>query len=115
MAPVVLLMGIGPLVGTRTWGGLVGIGGYPQLLDGGRVTAPRYAIYGLDGDWEVEGHGIAPDIEVQEWPKDVAAGRDLQLERAVQAVMQGLAEHPVVEPKVPPYPNYHRNDGLGRP
>src|SRR5579863_9323158 len=53
--------GLGPLVGKRTWGGLVGIGGYPELIDGGRVTAPRAAIYGLNGDWEVENHGIPPD------------------------------------------------------
>ena len=53
---------LGTLVGTRTWGGLVGIGGYPTLIDGGSVTAPRYAIYGLDGEWEVEGHGIPPDV-----------------------------------------------------
>ena len=57
--------GIGPLVGTRTWGGLVGIGGYPRLMDGGSITAPRWAIYGLKGQWEVENHGIAPDVEVE--------------------------------------------------
>ena len=104
---------LGTLVGTNTWGGLVGIGGYPTLLDGGRVTAPRYAIYGLKGEWEVEGHGIAPDVVVEELPKDVAAGHDAQLERAVQIVMQQLKEHPVPVPAIPPYPNYHRNDGLG--
>ena len=65
--------GIGKLVGTRTWGGLGGIGGYPVLLDGGHVTAPRYAIYGINGEWEVENHGIAPDVPVEELPKDVAA------------------------------------------
>jgi tricorn protease len=104
---------LGTLVGVRTWGGLVGIGGYPTLIDGGSVTAPRYAIYGLNGEWEVEGHGIAPDVEVQELPKDVAAGRDAQLERAVAIVLQQLKEHPVIEPAVPPYPNYHERDGLG--
>jgi tricorn protease len=104
---------LGPLVGVRTWGGLVGIGGYPTLLDGGFVTAPRYAIFGLNGEWEVEGHGIAPDVEVQELPKDVAAGHDAQLERAVAIVLEQLQQHPVVEPKVPPYPNYHERDGLG--
>ena len=104
---------IGTLVGVRTWGGLVGIGGYPALLDGGSVTAPRYAIFGLKGEWEVEGHGIAPDVEVQMLPKDMAAGRDLQLERAVSIVLEQLKEHPVVEPTVPPYPNYHGKDGLG--
>jgi tricorn protease len=104
---------LGTLVGTNTWGGLVGIGGYPVLVDGGRVTAPRYAIYGLDGDWEVEGHGIAPDVMVEELPKDVAAGRDLQLERAVSIVMEQLKEHPVPVPAVPAYPNKHEHDGLG--
>lgn len=105
---------LGTLVGVRTWGGLVGIGGYPRLIDGGTVTAPRYAIYGLDGAWEVEGHGIPPDVEVEELPKDVAAGHDLQLERAISIVMEQLNEHPVTMPPVPPYPDYHRNDGLGR-
>jgi tricorn protease len=104
---------IGTLVGVRTWGGLVGIGGYPTLLDGGHVTAPRYAIFGLKGEWEVEGHGIAPDVEVQMLPKDMAAGHDAQLERAVSIVLEQLKEHPVVEPAVPPYPNYHEKDGLG--
>ena len=105
--------GLGTLVGVRTWGGLVGIGGYPRLIDGGTVTAPRYAIYGLNDSWEVEGHGIAPDVEVEELPKDVAAGHDAQLERAVSIVLEQLKEHPVVEPPVPPYPNYHEHDGLG--
>ena len=104
---------LGTLVGTRTWGGLVGIGGYPRLIDGGGVTAPRYAIYGLNGEWEVEGHGIAPDVEVEELPKDVAAGHDTQLERAVALVMEQLKEHPVPNAPIPPYPNYHQHDSLG--
>jgi tricorn protease len=105
--------GIGKLVGTRTWGGLVGIGGYPVLLDGGRVTAPRYAIYGVNGEWEVENHGIAPDVAVEELPKDVAAGHDRQLETGVQLVLDELKAHPVPEIPIPPYPNYHKNSGLG--
>jgi len=105
--------GLGTLVGTHTWGGLVGISGYPRLIDGGTVTAPRYAIYGLNGDWEVEGNGVAPDVEVQELPKDVAAGHDAQLERAVAIVLEQLKQHPVVLPPIPPYPNHHENDGLG--
>ena len=104
---------LGTLVGTRTWGGLVGIGGFPVLIDGGRVMAPRHAIFGLHGSWEVEGHGIPPDVEVEMLPKDVAEGHDMQLERAVAIVMQQLKEHPVDYPKVPPYPNYHQHDGLG--
>jgi tricorn protease len=98
--------GVGPLVGTRTWGGLVGIYGYPPLLDGGFVTAPRVAIYGLHGQWEVENHGVAPDIEVENDPASVAAGHDRQLEKAVQVTMEALKKNPVVLPDHPPYPNY---------
>jgi tricorn protease len=107
--------GIGKLVGTRTWGGLVGIGGYPTLIDGGSVTAPRYAIYGLNGNWEVENHGIAPDVAVEDLPKDAAAGHDRQLETGVQMVLDELKAHPVPAIPVPPYPNYHKGDELGKP
>jgi tricorn protease len=105
--------GLGTLVGVRTWGGLVGIGGYPTLIDGGFVTAPRYAIYGLEGDWEVEGHGIPPDVQVEELPKDVAAGHDAQLERAVAVVLQQLKEHPVPVSLLPAYPDYHKGTDIG--
>ncbi|MGH9337311.1 MAG: PDZ domain-containing protein, partial [Vicinamibacteria bacterium] len=70
---------LGPLVGKRTWGGLVGVYDYPPLIDGGTVTAPRIAIYGLHGAWEVENVGIAPDVEVENDPASVAEGRDPQL------------------------------------
>jgi tricorn protease len=106
--------GLGPLVGKRTWGGLVGIGGYPELLDGGSVTAPRAAIYGLDGDWEVENHGVAPDVEVDLDPAAFRAGHDAQLEKAVEIVMRQLKERPLPQHPRPPYPNYHLNDGLGK-
>jgi tricorn protease len=99
--------GIGPLVGMRTWGGLVGIGGYPQLIDGGRVTAPRWAIYGTKGQWEVENHGIAPDVEVELDPKLVREGHDPQLEKAVEIVMEMLKKNPPPSYPRPPYPNYH--------
>jgi len=99
---------VGPLVGTRTWGGLVGIWSYPPLLDGGFVTAPRGAIYGLHGEWEVENHGIAPDIEVENDPASVAAGHDAQLEKAVQVTLEALQKNPVVIPDHPAYPNYHK-------
>jgi tricorn protease len=104
---------LGTLVGTKTWGGLVGIGGYPTLIDGGSVTAPRYAIYGLNGEWEVEGHGIPPDVMVEELPKDVAAGHDAQLEQAVAVVMQQLKEHPVPVSPIPPYPDFHKGTEIG--
>jgi len=104
---------IGPLVGKKTWGGLVGIGGYPELIDGGRVTAPRAAIYGLDGDWEVENHGVAPDVEVDLEPATWRQGRDSQLEKAIEVVMLQLKQHPLREVKRPSYPNYHQHDDLG--
>jgi tricorn protease len=105
--------GIGPLIGKRTWGGLVGIGGYPELLDGGRVTAPRAAIYGLNGEWEVENHGVPPDYDVDLDPAVFRQGHDAQLEKAIEVVMQQLKEHPPQQYKRPAYPNYHEHDDLG--
>jgi tricorn protease len=107
--------GVGPLVGKKTWGGLVGIYGYPELIDGGYVTAPRVAIYGLNGDWEVENHGIAPDYDVELDPAAVRQGHDPQLEKAVEVVLQMLKEHPLQQYKKPAYPNYHASDSLGIP
>ena len=105
--------GTGPLVGKNTWGGLVGIGGYPELIDGGRVTAPRWALYGLAGDWEVENHGIKPDYDVDYDPALVRQGHDPQLEKAVEVILQLMKEHPAPQYQRPAYPNYHKNDGLG--
>jgi tricorn protease len=105
--------GLGPLVGKRTWGGLVGIGGYPVLLDGGYVTAPRAAIYGLKADWEVENHGVAPDYEVDLDPAAYRQGHDAQLDKAIEVVMQQLKDHPLPQYQRPAYPNYHEKDGLG--
>jgi tricorn protease len=102
---------IGPLVGKRTWGGLVGVYDYPPLIDGGSVTAPRIAIYGLHGDWEVENVGIAPDVEVENDPASVAAGRDPQLEKAVEITLEALKNQPFVMPRRPGYPNYHPTSG----
>jgi tricorn protease len=98
--------GIGPLIGKRTWGGLVGIGGYPPLMDGGSVTAPRWALAGLHGEWEVENRGIAPDIDVDDDPQSERAGHDPQLERAVAYLMKQLAEHPQPTYPTPPYPDF---------
>ena len=88
--------GLGPLVGTRTWGGLIGIYDYPQLIDGGFFTSPRLAIYSPDGTWEVENEGVAPDVEVEMTPKLVIEGHDPQLERAVELVLSELETHPRV-------------------
>ena len=89
-------MKIGPLIGTKTWGGLVGIWDTPPLIDGGAMLAPRGGYFDLSGKWAVENEGVAPDIEVEMTPKDVAAGRDPQLEAAVQEALRLLREKPVV-------------------
>ena len=86
--------GIGKLVGTRTWGGLVGISGYPPLMDGGYVTAPSFGIVSEDGDFIIENHGVEPDVEVEIYPKDYQAGRDPQLEKAVEIVLEELKTTP---------------------
>ncbi|MFN3649193.1 MAG: PDZ domain-containing protein [Armatimonadota bacterium] len=99
---------VGPLIGKRTWGGLVGIGGYPTLIDGGSVTAPHFAFWNPEGSWEVENVGVAPDIEVEFDPQAWRQGRDPQLEKAIQVVMEDLRKNPVTQPKRPAYPNYHQ-------
>ena len=100
--------GVGKLVGKRTWGGLVGLSGYPDLMDGGMVMAPSMAIWNPDnGQWDVENRGVAPDIEVELDPAQVRQGHDPQLEKAVQVIMEELAKNPPKQPKHPPYPNYH--------
>ena len=97
---------IGPLVGTRTWGGLVGIGGYPSLVDGGSVTAPRWGLYSAEGKWEVENKGVAPDVEVEQDPALVRQGHDPQLEKAVQLALDLLKTNPPPTFKRPPFPDY---------
>ena len=98
---------LGPLVGTRTWGGLVGIYDYPQLMDGGSVTAPRVAFYNRDGQWDVENHGVGPDVEVDITAKDWMTGHDPQLEKAVALVMDSLKKNPLPTAKRPAFPDYH--------
>jgi tricorn protease len=98
---------VGPLVGKRTWGGVVGIGGYPVLIDGGSVTAPHFAFYTPEGKWEIENHGVAPDVEIEFDPKAWREGRDPQLEKAIEWLMAELKKNPPKQIQRPPYPNYH--------
>ena len=95
--------GLGLLIGSRTWGGLIGISGVPGLIDGGSVTVPTFRMYNPDGTWFKEGHGVEPDISVDDNPTRLARGIDPQLERGVQEVMKELSAHPTVWPKQPPY------------
>ena len=94
---------LGPLVGKRTWGGLVGILGFPVLMDGGSVTAPNLAFWNEDG-FIIENEGVAPDVEVEQTPKEVIVGRDPQLEKAIEVVLKELETKSPVTPKRPPYP-----------
>ena len=85
---------VGTIVGQRTWGGLVGMLGFPTLMDGGTITAPNLAIWTPEEGWVVENEGVPPDIEVEQTPKDVIAGRDPQLERAIAVAMEAAEEEP---------------------
>jgi tricorn protease len=105
---------LGPLVGKRTWGGLVGIGGYPTLIDGGAVTAPRMGIWFPNGRWDVENRGVAPDVEVEFDPQAVRQGKDPQLEKAVELVLAELKANPPRSPQHPLFPNYYKS-GLKEP
>jgi tricorn protease len=99
---------LGPLVGKRTWGGLVGIGGYPPLIDGGMVTAPRMGIWFPNGRWDVENRGVPADVEVEYDPRAVREGHDPQLEKAVALVLEELKKYPPSEVKRPAFPNYYK-------
>ncbi|MCJ7564492.1 MAG: PDZ domain-containing protein [Candidatus Aminicenantes bacterium] len=100
--------GVGPLIGKRTWGGLVGRAGAPQLMDGGMVTAPSSGVWSPKGEWIAENVGIAPDIEVEHDPALVRQGKDPQLDKAIEVLMSELAKTPPVKPKRPAFPNHYR-------
>jgi tricorn protease len=101
-------VGLGTVVGKRTWGGLVGIGDYPNLMDDGFVTAPRIAFFTIDGTWEVENHGVQPDLDVELDPAAWRQGHDTQLEKAIEVAMQDLAKNPPPQIKHPAYPDYSK-------
>lgn len=96
---------LGPVIGTRTWGGLIGITGVPTLIDGGTITVPTFGIYSVKGEWIIEGHGVDPDIPVADDPAQMAKGGDPQLERAVAEVLKSLEQNPPPKPRKPAYPN----------
>lgn len=94
---------VGTLIGKRTWGGLVGILGYPEFIDGGEVTAPNLGIWTPEG-FIVENIGVPPDIEVEQTPSEVIKGHDPQLEKAIETILKQLEENPVKDPVRPPFP-----------
>jgi tricorn protease len=96
---------LGKLIGTRTWGGLIGISGNPRLIDGGYTSVPTFAFYEKDGTWGIEGHGVDPDIEVIDDPALMVDGGDPQLDAAIQLMLDELKRNPYVPPKRPSYPD----------
>ncbi len=100
--------GVGPLIGKKTWGGLVGRAGAPTLMDRGFVSAPSSAVWSPSGEWIAENIGVPPDIEVEHDPALVRQGKDPQLDKAIETVMAELAKNPLPKPKRPAYPNYHK-------
>jgi tricorn protease len=100
--------GVGPLIGKRTWGGLVGRAGGPSLLDGGFVSAPSSGVWSTKSEWIAENVGIAPDIEVEHDPALVRQGKDPQLDKAIEIVMAELAKNPVQKPKRPAFPDHYK-------
>lgn len=91
----------GKLIGTRTWGGLVGISSNASMVDGGSLSVPCFGIYDENGEWIIEGEGVSPDIEIVERPEDLAAGKDVVIERAVKELLEEMQKNPV---KVVPAP-----------
>jgi len=100
--------GIGPLVGKRTWGGLVGMFVAAAIMDGGFTGAPQSGFWNPNGTWDVENHGVDPDVEVENDPASVRAGHDPQLEKAVEVCLELLAKNPPPKHKKPAYPDYHQ-------
>jgi tricorn protease len=97
-------VGLGPLIGKRSWGGVIGITNRGTLIDGGVVNVPEFGMNGLDGAWVVEGHGVDPDIVVEQDPKALIDGRDPQLERAIEEVLERMKKNPLSLPKRPADP-----------
>ena len=97
--------GLGPLIGERTWGGLIGMTGVPGLVDNGGITVPTFGIYSTNSEWIIEGHGVDPDIEVPDDPGAMARGRDPQLERGVEEVLKAIKQNPPLQPRKPKYPD----------
>ena len=93
--------GLGPLIGTRTWGGLIGISGVPGLIDGGTITVPTFRMYNPDGTWFKEGHGVDPDIVVPENLTEGAKGIDNQLETAITQILDLLQKKGFTPPNRP--------------
>lgn len=103
---------LGTLIGTRTWGGLVGLTGNPGFIDNGSISVPTFGFYETDGTWGIEGHGVDPDIEVLDDPSKMVNGGDPQLDKAIEVALDGVAKDPYTPPARPASPN---RSGMGLP
>ena len=99
------LMKLGPLIGKRTWGGVVGIRMDKPFIDGGMMTIPEFAWWEAEGGWTMENYGVDPDIEVENMPGDVIRGRDAQLEKGIQVLLGELKRDPKTQPHIPAFPD----------
>jgi tricorn protease len=104
--------GLGPLIGTRTWGGVVGLSGTPGLIDGSQPVIPNNGTYAADGRWIIEGWGVDPDIPVPDDPAAALRGEDVQLETAITTMREALDSPHFAPPEPPPYPD---RSGMGVP
>jgi tricorn protease len=97
-------LGLGPLIGKRTWGGVVGIRGDKAFVDAGMTTQPEFAWWDAKRGWSIENHGVDPDIEVEWTPEERLAGKDPQLDRGIAEMMRSIKDKPIEKPKAPPFP-----------
>jgi tricorn protease len=97
-------LGMGPIIGTRTWGGLVGVSQFIPLIDGGIITAPDYRIYDKQGNWIIENEGVTPDIHVELNSLEMDQGRDAQLRKGVEVILENIRNMPAKWPEHKPYP-----------
>jgi len=107
------IKGLGTVIGMRTWGGAVGIEPHQNLVDGGGTTPPQFAPFGLCRKWLIEGHGVEPDIEVQNMPGEVVKGRDAQLEAGLKFLLDKIEKEPMKIPETPPYPDKSKKAEFG--
>ena len=95
---------MGPVIGTRTWGGLVGVSMFIRMMDGSNLTVPDYRIYTPEGQWTVENEGVTPDIIVELDPAEMADGLDAQLQKGIEVLLQAIESDPIEPPTHPPFP-----------
>jgi tricorn protease len=100
--------GLGTLIGTRTWGGLIGLSGQPSFVDGGSLSIPTFRFFDENGDWKIENEGVSPDIEVIDRPDAVARGNDPSLEKAIDVLLRALEQRPPARPAPPAPPDESR-------